>query len=91
MDKMMNAKDVAKILGCCENTARDMMRRMPHVTLPGGKTRHAIRVWQSDVAEFLRSNTVDPGAKKGRKSAPRPILRFAEGLDEQGRIPRRRA
>lgn len=87
MDKMLTAKDVAKVIGCCENTARAMMRKMPSFTPPGSKL---IRVWQSDFMQFLHSNTVDPNAKKGRKSAPRPLLRFTEGLDEQGRIPRRK-
>ena len=91
MDKMMTAKDVAAVIGCCENTAREMMRKMPHFVAPGGKERKTLRVWQSDFMQFLRSNTVDPDAKKGRKSAPRPVLRFAEGLDANGRIPRRRA
>jgi hypothetical protein len=91
MDKMMTAQEIAEIIGCCENTARDMMRKMPHFVAPGGKTRKAIRVWQTDFMQFLRANTVDPDARKGRKSSPRPLLRFTEGLDADGRIPRRKA
>lgn len=91
MDKMLTVKDVAAVIGCCENTARDMMRQMPHFVAPGSNARKTVRVWQSDLILFLRTNTVDPNAKKGRKYVPRPVLRFTEGLDEQGRIPRRRA
>lgn len=91
MDKMLAARDVAEIIGCCENTAREMMRKMPHFVAPGGKERKTLRVWQSDFLQFLRTNTVDPGERKGRKTAPRPLPRFTEGLDANGRIPRRKA
>lgn len=90
MDKMMTAKDVAGIIGCCENKAREMMRNMPHFIAPGGKARKALRVWQSDFMQFLRNNTVDPTQpRKGRKKAAPPPLFMGEGFDERGRIKRR--
>lgn len=90
-DRMLNAQDVAKITGYCENTARAMMRKMPHFIAPGGARRKTMRVWQSDLMQFLHEHTVTPTAQKGRKKAAVPRAVFPCGLDENGRIPRRKA
>lgn len=91
MDRMLTVKEVAGIIGYCENTARDIMRRMPHFVAPGGTARKAIRVWQSDLMAYLAANTVTPGQRTARKKAPAPRVLLADGLDERGRIRRRKA
>ena len=91
MDKMLTAKDVAGCMACCENTARAMMKQMPHVVLPGGKAHKAVRVRECDFRVWLMQNTVDPQSPaQGRKKAPTLRMFTGEGLDERGRIPRRK-
>jgi len=95
MDKMLNAEQVAGIVGCCESTAYALMRKMPHFSPPGRGERKLIRVWQSDLLTFIAQNTINPAApqKGGRKPAPRMSSNVLdpELFEPDGRLKRRRA
>lgn len=88
MEKLLEAKQVAEILGCCLPVAKRHMQRMQHVNIGlGGK--QVLRVRESVLTAYLKQNelTEEQPMPKTRKKKT-PVI--ATGCDEFGRTLRKR-
>jgi hypothetical protein len=76
MQPYLTPKDVAKLLGVCEATARSEMRKMQHKPI-GGKSRPRLRVSQEAFREYMQPNSPLPRPqRKPRKITDSNSNRF---------------
>jgi len=76
MQPYLTPKDVAKLLGVCEATARNEMRKMQHKPI-GGKSRPRLRVSPEAFRDYMQPNGPLPKPqRKPRKKTDNNGSRF---------------
>ena len=91
---LMNSEAVASFIGgISPRTAAGLMRTMPCVNVSNGEQRKRLRVYQSDLEQWLaKRRAVQPvhsSAKAEKPAAQKP--RRGDGLDENGYVLKRHA
>lgn len=90
MDKLLSVEQVAEALGVTYKTALKVVNAMPHIKI-GGKL---LRVSESDLQRWIRSQTVQPSQAEPELPLPRKKRKhredFRQYLDENGMIPSRK-
>ena len=85
MENLLNAEQVAEILGVCRETARKLMMQMPHVDVSLSPAVKHIRVEPSALRAWMARKQMDAVQTVERKTRKRKPIQSVPYMDEYGR------